>query len=107
VQHHKPLSEKTTAPGFAGAVAWRGGSRSKPRHLLTLLHVDGHDERWVEDLHRVVEASGVERFALFGMSQGVSVAVGYAAKYPERAALTFVLSRTRLQATWDSIQTAP
>ena len=41
-------------------------------------------DAWVEDLHRVVEASGVQRFALFGMSQGVSVAVGYAAKYPER-----------------------
>jgi len=41
-------------------------------------------DAWVDDLHRVVEASGVERFALFGMSQGVSVAVAYAAKYPER-----------------------
>jgi len=41
-------------------------------------------DAWVEDLHRVVEASGVERFALFGMSQGVSVAVAYAAKHPER-----------------------
>ena len=41
-------------------------------------------DAWVEDLHRVVEASGVQRFALFGMSQGVSVAVAYAAKYPER-----------------------
>lgn len=41
-------------------------------------------EAWVEDLHHVVEASGVQRFALFGMSQGVSVAVAYAAKYPER-----------------------
>jgi pimeloyl-ACP methyl ester carboxylesterase len=41
-------------------------------------------DAWVEDLRRVVEASGVERFALFGMSQGVSVAVAYAAKYPER-----------------------
>ena len=41
-------------------------------------------DAWVEDLHRVVEASGVQRFALFGMSQGVSVAVAYAAKYPQR-----------------------
>ena len=41
-------------------------------------------DAWVEDLHRVVEASGVQRFALFGLSQGVSVAVAYAAKYPER-----------------------
>jgi len=41
-------------------------------------------DAWVEDLRRVVESTGVERFALFGMSQGVSVAVAYAAKYPER-----------------------
>jgi pimeloyl-ACP methyl ester carboxylesterase len=41
-------------------------------------------DAWVEDLHKVVEVSGVQRFALIGMSQGVSVAVAYAAKYPER-----------------------
>lgn len=41
-------------------------------------------DAWVEDLRCVVDATGVERFALFGMSQGVSVAVAYAAKYPER-----------------------
>jgi pimeloyl-ACP methyl ester carboxylesterase len=41
-------------------------------------------DAWVDDLHRVVEATGLERFALFGMSQGVSVAVAYAAKYPQR-----------------------
>lgn len=41
-------------------------------------------DAWVEDLHRVVESVGLPRFALFGMSQGVSVAVAYAARYPER-----------------------
>jgi pimeloyl-ACP methyl ester carboxylesterase len=41
-------------------------------------------EACVEDLSCVVEAAGVERFALFGMSQGVSVAVAYAARHPER-----------------------
>jgi pimeloyl-ACP methyl ester carboxylesterase len=38
----------------------------------------------VEDLHSVADAAGLEQFALFGMSQGVSVAIAYAAKHPER-----------------------
>jgi pimeloyl-ACP methyl ester carboxylesterase len=41
-------------------------------------------DAWVEDLHRVVDSAGLDKFALFGMSQGVSVAVAYAAKYPQR-----------------------
>jgi pimeloyl-ACP methyl ester carboxylesterase len=41
-------------------------------------------EAFVGDLERVVDASGVERFALLGISQGCSVAVAYAARYPER-----------------------
>jgi len=41
-------------------------------------------DAWVDDLHRVVDSAGLDRFALFGMSQGVSVAVAYAARFPER-----------------------
>jgi pimeloyl-ACP methyl ester carboxylesterase/DNA-binding winged helix-turn-helix (wHTH) protein len=41
-------------------------------------------EAWVDDLEAVVEASEVERFALFGLSQGGAVAIAYAARYPER-----------------------
>jgi pimeloyl-ACP methyl ester carboxylesterase/DNA-binding CsgD family transcriptional regulator len=41
-------------------------------------------ERWVEDLETVVDAAGVERFALLGVSQGGAVAVAYAVKNPER-----------------------
>lgn len=41
-------------------------------------------DAWVEDLHRVVDSAGLDRFALFGMSQGVSVAAAYAARFPER-----------------------
>jgi pimeloyl-ACP methyl ester carboxylesterase/DNA-binding winged helix-turn-helix (wHTH) protein len=41
-------------------------------------------EAWVHDLEAVVEASGVERFALFGLSQGGAVAIAYAARHPER-----------------------
>ncbi|MEV5966076.1 alpha/beta fold hydrolase [Kribbella sp. NPDC051952] len=74
------------------------------RHWLDAL-VDGHtlvryDERgcglsdrdvdeisldaWVADLETVVDAAGVDRFALLGVSTGVAVAVAYAARHPER-----------------------
>jgi len=38
----------------------------------------------VSDLEQVVEAAGLERFALLGISQGASVAVEYTARHPER-----------------------
>jgi len=41
-------------------------------------------ETLVHDLETVVDAAGVERFALLGISQGCAVSVGYAVKHPER-----------------------
>jgi pimeloyl-ACP methyl ester carboxylesterase/DNA-binding CsgD family transcriptional regulator len=41
-------------------------------------------ETWVGDLQTVVDAAGLERFALLGVSQGAAIAVAYAARYPER-----------------------
>ncbi len=41
-------------------------------------------ESWVADLEAVVDAAGVERFALFGASQAAAIAVAYAAAHPER-----------------------
>jgi pimeloyl-ACP methyl ester carboxylesterase/DNA-binding winged helix-turn-helix (wHTH) protein len=41
-------------------------------------------EAWVHDLEAVVGASGVDQFALFGLSQGGAVAITYAAQHPER-----------------------
>lgn len=41
-------------------------------------------ERFVEDLEAVVDASGVERFALYGTSQGAPIAVAYACRHPDR-----------------------
>ncbi len=38
----------------------------------------------LEDLEAVVEASGVEKFALLGMSEGGTTAIRYAAKHPDR-----------------------
>jgi DNA-binding winged helix-turn-helix (wHTH) protein/pimeloyl-ACP methyl ester carboxylesterase len=40
--------------------------------------------RWVTDMETVVEAMGLQRFALLGISQGGAVAIEYAVKYPER-----------------------
>ena len=41
-------------------------------------------EAWVRDLETVVEAAGVDRFPLLGISQGASIAVAYAVRHPER-----------------------
>ena len=41
-------------------------------------------DAWVSDLESVVEALGLERFPLLGVSQGGAVAVAYAARHPER-----------------------
>ena len=38
----------------------------------------------VSDLEAVVDAAGLERFALLGMSQGGAISIGYAARHPER-----------------------
>lgn len=41
-------------------------------------------DRFVEDLEAVVEAAGVDRFALYASSQGVPVAIAYAHRHPGR-----------------------
>ena len=41
-------------------------------------------EGWMMDLEAVAEATGFERFALFGCSQGAATAVAYAVRHPER-----------------------
>jgi pimeloyl-ACP methyl ester carboxylesterase/DNA-binding winged helix-turn-helix (wHTH) protein len=41
-------------------------------------------ESFVWDLESVVEATGVERFALLGLSQGCAVSIAYAVRHPER-----------------------
>ena len=40
-------------------------------------------EAWVSDLEAVVEAAGVDRFALLGISQGGPIAITYAVRHPE------------------------
>jgi pimeloyl-ACP methyl ester carboxylesterase/DNA-binding CsgD family transcriptional regulator len=41
-------------------------------------------EAWVNDLEAVVDARGLERFPLLGVSQGCAVAIAYAVRHPER-----------------------
>lgn len=41
-------------------------------------------DAWVDDLEAVVEALGLERFPLLGMSQGGAIAIAYAARHPEK-----------------------
>jgi pimeloyl-ACP methyl ester carboxylesterase/DNA-binding winged helix-turn-helix (wHTH) protein len=41
-------------------------------------------EAWVRDLETVVDALGLQRFPLLGISQGCAVAITYAVRHPER-----------------------
>ncbi len=41
-------------------------------------------EAWVGDLEAVVDAAGLERFVLLGISKGGAIATAYAARHPER-----------------------
>ena len=45
---------------------------------------DIHFDAFMTDLETVVDASGIERFALLGISQGASVSIEYAVRHPER-----------------------
>ena len=64
-------------------------------------------EAFVRDLETVVDAAGLERFALLGISQGCAASVAYAVRHPERATpapglgrggLMIVVVRGRLRA---------
>jgi pimeloyl-ACP methyl ester carboxylesterase/DNA-binding CsgD family transcriptional regulator len=62
-------------------------------------NVEFHFERYVEDLEAVIDAAGVERFAVFGMDGGAATSVAYAAHHPNRVthlALLNAYSRARL-----------
>jgi pimeloyl-ACP methyl ester carboxylesterase/DNA-binding CsgD family transcriptional regulator len=41
-------------------------------------------EAWIHDLEAVVDAAGLQRFALWGISGAPAVAIGYAVRHPER-----------------------
>src|SRR2546427_10226012 len=39
---------------------------------------------WVYDLETVVDAAGLDKFSLLGISQGGAVSIAYAARHPDR-----------------------
>lgn len=41
-------------------------------------------DKFVEDLEQVVDAAGLDRFPLLGISQGAAVSIEYAARHPDR-----------------------
>jgi pimeloyl-ACP methyl ester carboxylesterase/DNA-binding CsgD family transcriptional regulator len=41
-------------------------------------------EAWISDLETVVDAAGLDRFALLGISQGGAIALAYAVRHPDR-----------------------
>ncbi len=41
-------------------------------------------EAWVGDLETVVDAVGIERFPLLGVSQGCAISIAYAVRHPDR-----------------------
>lgn len=41
-------------------------------------------DAWVSDMETVVDAAGLDRFPLLGLSQGCAVSIAYAAKHPDR-----------------------
>lgn len=56
-------------------------------------------EAWVRDLETVVDALGLERFPLLGISQGGPIAITYADRHPERVSHVIVYG-TCARATW-------
>jgi pimeloyl-ACP methyl ester carboxylesterase len=59
-------------------------------------------EAFIHDLETVVDILRLERFAIFGLSQGGSVAIAYAARHPERVSKlivhgAFALGRNKRQ----------
>src|ERR1700761_3159196 len=67
-------------------------------------------ERFVDDLEAVVDAAGIDRFALLGVSQGCAVSIAYAVRHPERVSCLVLLGgypvgwkkRARTQADKDA-----
>jgi len=48
-------------------------------------------DAWVSDLEAVVDAAGLERFALLGCSQGAAISLAYASRHPERVSCLVLL----------------
>jgi pimeloyl-ACP methyl ester carboxylesterase/DNA-binding CsgD family transcriptional regulator len=80
------------------SIIWRPWLEAMARHV-TLVRYDqrgsGLSDRdpadisfnaWRRDLEAVVDAAGLARFTLLGMSQGAAIAIDYAVRHPDRVA---------------------
>lgn len=68
-------------------------------------------DAFVRDLETVVETVGAKQFAIFGISQGASVAIAFAARHPERVTRlvlhgAYALGRNKRETAADSDQAA-
>jgi pimeloyl-ACP methyl ester carboxylesterase/predicted Ser/Thr protein kinase len=82
---------------------WRHIFRALSSHHLLLRYDDRGNglsdwecgdisfDAWVRDLETVVDAAGLERFALLGISRGGAVSIEYAARHPERVSHLILL----------------
>ena len=52
-------------------------------------------DAWVNDLETVVDAAGVERFPLLGISQGCAVSIAYAVRHPSACPTSFCTAVSR------------
>ncbi len=59
----------------------------------------------MHDLETVVDAAGLEKFALLGMSQGGAVCIAYAARHPDRVSHLVLYGASALG--WSKIHTSP
>lgn len=93
----------THLDGDLGSPVWRPWIDELSREH-TLIRYDGRGcglsdrtdaplslDAWLADLEAVVDAAGLERFALFGCSQGAAVAVAYAARHPQRVSALAII----------------
>lgn len=111
------IQEDWNSPMWAHLMAFLSRGRCLVRHDARGNGLSDRDvddislDAWVADMEAVVEAAGIDRFSIFGMSQGAAVAAAYAARHParvERMVLVGGYARGRLvmgdQASSDDAQ---
>lgn len=52
---------------------------------------DISEDRMIDDMLAVADAAGLDRFGLFGISQGAAFSIRFAARYPERVSFLILL----------------
>ncbi|MCL6699623.1 alpha/beta fold hydrolase [Sphingomonas sp. NSE70-1] len=78
---HSPIWSHWIRALTAIRSVWRYDERGNG---LSDWHAPLNFEAFVDDLESVVDAAGLDRFDLLGISQGAAVAIAYAVRHPER-----------------------